>query len=48
MIMNWVNEDSLNFLLMRTAMEELGVSEEAASRFARIATANVAGFFLRF
>ena len=46
--MNWVDVESLNFLLMCIAMEELGVSEEAAARFARIATANVTGFFLRF
>ena len=46
--MNYINEESLNSLLMRTAMEELGVSMEAASRFARIATVKVTGFLLRF
>jgi len=46
--MNNINEESLYSLLMRTAMEELGVSEEAASRFAHIATEKVTGFFFQF
>jgi DNA-binding CsgD family transcriptional regulator len=46
--MNYMNEESLYTLLMQTAMEELGVTEEAASRFAQIATEKVTGFFFRF
>jgi hypothetical protein len=40
--------DSLYEIIRSTAMDVLGISEEAASNFAHIATAKTTGFFLRF
>ena len=43
-----LNPESLHEIIKSTAIEVLGVSEEAASIFARIATSKVTGFLLRF
>ena len=40
--------ESLHGIIMNTAIEVLGISSEAASNFAQIATSRVTGFFLRF
>ena len=40
--------DSLHEIIRTTAIDVLGITEEAAANFAQIATSKVAGFFLRF